>query len=99
VINGGRPQPRTATTSEITIYGWSTKQRKGTMLGRYGALAVPLFVGSYLAVWTLVGVAVYALYRPHGSLAASAVAIAARVYEITPLKQYFRGRCREALLT
>jgi len=28
--------------------------------------AVPLFVGSYLAVWALVGVAVYALYRPHG---------------------------------
>jgi predicted metal-binding membrane protein len=27
--------------------------------------AVPLFVGSYLAVWTLVGVAVYAVYRPH----------------------------------
>src|SRR6266545_7263605 len=26
--------------------------------------AVPLFVGSYLAVWALVGVAVYALYRP-----------------------------------
>src|ERR1700733_9083206 len=32
--------------------------------------AVPLFVGSYLAVWTLVGVAVYALYRPHGSFVA-----------------------------
>src|SRR5207245_8927879 len=37
--------------------------------------AVPLFVGSYLAVWTLVGVAVYVLYRPHGSFAAGAVAI------------------------
>ena len=57
--------------------------------------AVPLFVGSYLAVWTLVGVAVYALYRPHGYLAAGAVAIAAGVYEFTPLKQHFRGRCRE----
>jgi predicted metal-binding membrane protein len=34
--------------------------------------AVPLFVGSYLAVWTLVGVAVYALYRPHGSFVAGA---------------------------
>ena len=31
-----------------------------------GARAVPLFVGSYLAVWALVGVAVYVLYRPHG---------------------------------
>ena len=57
--------------------------------------AVPLFVGSYLAVWTLVGVAVYALYRPHGSFAAGAVAIAAGVYEFTPLKQRFRRSCRE----
>src|SRR3989475_9375394 len=39
--------------------------------------AVPLFVGSYLAVWTLAGVVVYALYRPHGSFAAGAVAVAA----------------------
>jgi predicted metal-binding membrane protein len=59
--------------------------------------AVPLFVGSYLAVWTLVGVAVYALYRPHGSSAAGAVAIAAGVYEFTPLKQHFRRRCRESV--
>jgi predicted metal-binding membrane protein len=59
--------------------------------------AVPLFVGSYLAVWTLVGVAVYALYRPHGSFVAGAVAIVAGVYELTPLKQNFRRRCRESV--
>ena len=59
--------------------------------------AVPLFVGSYLAVWTLVGVAVYALYRPHGSFAAGAVVIAAGVYEFTPLKRHFRRRCRESV--
>ena len=59
--------------------------------------AVPLFVGSYLAVWTLVGVAVYALYRPHGSVAAGVVVIAAGVYEFTPLKQHFRRRCRESV--
>ena len=59
--------------------------------------AVPLFVGSYLAVWTLVGVAVYALYRPHGSSAAGALAIAAGVYELTPLKQHCRRRCRESV--
>jgi predicted metal-binding membrane protein len=57
--------------------------------------AAPLFVGSYLAVWTLVGVAVYALYRPHGTFVAGAVAIAAGAYEFTPLKQHFRRRCRE----
>ncbi|HET6919528.1 MAG TPA: DUF2182 domain-containing protein [Jiangellaceae bacterium] len=38
--------------------------RRARASGRVGA--VPLFVGSYLAVWTLVGVAVYALYRPRG---------------------------------
>jgi predicted metal-binding membrane protein len=59
--------------------------------------AVPLFVGSYLAVWTLVGIAVYALYRPHGTVAAGAVTIAAGVYELTPLKQHFRRLCREGV--
>ncbi len=59
--------------------------------------AVPLFVGSYLAVWTLVGVVVYALYRPHGSFVGGAVAIAAGVYEFTPLKQHCRRRCRESV--
>src|ERR1700694_5148941 len=57
-----------------------------------GVRAVALFVGSYLAVWTLVGVAVYAFYRPHGSFAAGALVIAAGVYELTPLKQQFRPR-------
>jgi predicted metal-binding membrane protein len=59
--------------------------------------AVPLFVGSYLAVWTLVGLAVFALYRPHGTVAAGAVAIAAGGYELTPLKQRCRQRCRESV--
>ena len=59
--------------------------------------AVLLFVGSYLAVWTLVGVVIYALYRPHGSSAAGAVVIAAGVYEFTPLKRSCRRRCRESV--
>jgi predicted metal-binding membrane protein len=62
-----------------------------------GVLTVPLFIGSYLAVWTLVGVAVYTLYRPHGSFAAGALVIAAGVYELTPLKRHFRRRCRESV--
>jgi predicted metal-binding membrane protein len=62
-----------------------------------GVRAVPLFVVSYLAVWALVGVAVYALYRPHGAVAAGAVAVAAGVYELTPLKRYFRQSCRESV--
>ncbi len=61
-----------------------------------GVRAVPLFAGSYLAVWALAGVAVYAAYRPHGTLAAGAVVIAAAIYEVTPLKRHLRRRCREA---
>jgi predicted metal-binding membrane protein len=59
-------------------------------------LAVPLFLGSYLAVWTLVGLAVYALDRPHGSAGAGALTIAAGVYELTPVKRECRRRCRES---
>lgn len=56
--------------------------------------AVPLFIGSYLAVWMLFGLAVYVLYRPHGSMVAGAVTIAAGIYELTPLKQHYRSQCR-----
>ena len=61
-----------------------------------GVGAVPLFIGSYRAVWALVGAAVYALYRPHGPVAAGVVVIAAGVYEFTPLKRHFRRRCRDS---
>src|SRR5216684_1918067 len=64
-----------------------------------GVRAVPLFVVSYLAVWTLVGVLVYAAYRPHGSLVAGLVVVAAGLYELTPFKQRFRRRCRESVRT
>ncbi len=56
--------------------------------------AVLRFVASYLSVWALVGAAVYAVYRPHGPFAAGVIVIAAGVYELTPLKRVFRGRCR-----
>jgi predicted metal-binding membrane protein len=57
--------------------------------------AVPLFVGSYLAIWTVVGIALYALYRPHGTFSAGMVVLAAGVYELTPFKRHFRRRCQE----
>jgi predicted metal-binding membrane protein len=60
-------------------------------------LGVPLFVGSYLAVWALVGVVIYAVYRPHGSVAAGAIVLAAGAYELTPLKLRFRRLSREGL--
>jgi Predicted metal-binding integral membrane protein (DUF2182) len=53
---------------------------------------VPLFVGAYLGVWTLVGFAAYAFYRPHGSLVAGALTVAAGLYEFTPLKRECRRR-------
>jgi predicted metal-binding membrane protein len=59
--------------------------------------AVPLFIGSYLATWAVVGGAVYALYRPHGSMAAGAVTVAAGLYELTPLKRHFRRGCRDGV--
>jgi predicted metal-binding membrane protein len=58
--------------------------------------AVLVFATSYLAVWTLVGVAlygVYPLYRSYGPSAAGLVAVAAGLYELTPLKQRLRERC------
>jgi predicted metal-binding membrane protein len=62
-----------------------------------GVRAVPLFIGSYLAVWALIGIAVYALYRPHGYIAAGVVVVAAGVYELTPVKRHFRRRCRDTV--
>jgi len=67
--------------------------RRAPSTGR--ATAVTISVASSLAVWTLVGLAVYALYRPHETLAAGAVVIVAGVYELTPLKRNFRRRCQE----
>jgi predicted metal-binding membrane protein len=59
------------------------------------ALAAPLFAGSYLAVWTVVGLVVYALYKPHGTFVAGALTVAAGVYELTLLKRACRRGCRE----
>lgn len=61
------------------------------------ARAVPVFLGSYLAVWAAAGLAVYALYRPHGTTVAGALTIAAGAYELTPLKRECRRRCRASL--
>ena len=57
-------------------------------------LAGPLFAASYVGVWALFGLAVYALYRPHGVAAAGALTIGAGLYELTPLKRECRRRCR-----
>jgi predicted metal-binding membrane protein len=58
------------------------------------ARTAPLFAASYIAVWTVVGVAVYALYRPHSVAVAGIVIAAAGIYELTPFKRECRRRCR-----
>jgi predicted metal-binding membrane protein len=67
--------------------------------GTRPVLAVPRLAGAYLGVWTLAGLAVYALYRPHGPVAAGAITIAAGIYELTPLKRRCRRHCRERART
>jgi len=64
------------------------------VLRRGQAQSLPLFVGSYLAVWTLVGLAVYAVYRPHGAFAAGALTVTAGLYELTWFKRACRRRCQ-----
>jgi predicted metal-binding membrane protein len=58
--------------------------------------AAPLFACSYLGVWTLAGLFVYAAYEPHGTAVAATLTIAAGVYELTPLKRGCRRRCRSS---
>lgn len=56
---------------------------------------VPLFLGSYLAVWMVVGFVINALSLSHSTLLAGAIAIAAGAYELTPFKRHFRQRCAQ----
>ena len=60
-------------------------------------LAAPFFAASYVAVWTLFGLAVFAVYRPHSSVVAGVLTIAAGLYELTPLKRSCRRRCQATL--
>jgi predicted metal-binding membrane protein len=64
-------------------------------LGTESNAVILRFAASYLAVWALVGVAVYTAYRPHGATMAALITVAAGAYELTPLKRACRQRCRE----
>lgn len=58
-------------------------------------LELPRYVGSYIMVWAVFGVIVFAFYRPHGTMAAAALTVAAGVYELTPMKRHFRRMGQE----
>jgi predicted metal-binding membrane protein len=61
-----------------------------------GSRTAPFFVGTYLGIWALVGLVVYALYRQPSTAVAGWMVIVAGVYELTPVKQRFRQRCLTA---
>ena len=62
---------------------------------RDGVLATPLFTGSYFAIWLLVGLGVWLVYRPPSTVAAVALVAAGAVYELSPAKRECLRRCRE----
>jgi predicted metal-binding membrane protein len=62
---------------------------------RDGVLAAPLFAGSYVGIWALIGLAIYLLYRPPDAVTAGALIVGGGLYELTPLKRECRRRCRE----
>jgi len=74
---------------------WVAMMTAMMLPGALPALAAPQFAAAYLAVWTIAGLAVYVLYFPHGTIVAGILTVAAGVYELTPLKQACRRRCRE----
>lgn len=60
---------------------------------RHGAAVT--FVATYVAVWTVFGIAAYAVYRPHGITTAVVLTGIAIAYELTPIKRRARQRCQQ----
>ena len=57
--------------------------------------ATVAFVAAYLVVWTLFGIAAYAVYQPHSTTTAVVITAAAGLYELTPIKRRARRRCQQ----
>jgi predicted metal-binding membrane protein len=62
---------------------------------RWWVVATAMFVTTYVAVWTLFGIASYAVYRSDSTVATVVIAVLAGVYELTPMKRQARRRCQE----
>jgi predicted metal-binding membrane protein len=62
---------------------------------RWPIATAAVFVISYVAVWTLFGMASYDVYRSDSQVITVVIAALAAAYELTPMKRYARQRCRE----
>jgi predicted metal-binding membrane protein len=62
---------------------------------RWWVAATTVFVTTYVAVWTVFGIASYAVYRSGSTVATVVIAVLAGGYELTPLKRHARRRCQE----
>jgi predicted metal-binding membrane protein len=76
----------------MMLPGMAPAARRLARAGRR-VLDIGLYIGSYLAIWAVFGIAVYWLYRPHGTAIAGGLVVAAGAYELTPLKRRFREMC------
>jgi predicted metal-binding membrane protein len=56
--------------------------------------SVPRFTASYLVVWFVAGLAIFAAYEPPTTAVAAVTVAAAVLYERTPFAQACRRRCR-----
>src|SRR3954453_20990359 len=62
---------------------------------RWSVVATCVFVTTYVAVWTLFGIASYGVFRSDSTAVTVVIAVLAAAYELTPLKRHARRRCQQ----
>src|SRR6476619_5099168 len=55
---------------------------------RWPVAAAALFATTYVATWTLFGIASYDVYRAHSTTLTIVITVLAGIYELTPLKRH-----------
>ena len=63
----------------------------------HAPLAAPRFAASYLVVWFVAGLAIFAAYEPPAPAVAALMVAFAVLYELTPFARASRRRCRAEL--
>jgi predicted metal-binding membrane protein len=94
----------------VIAYAGIQRKRREQGTGRSGPVAIGLFVGGYLAAWTIFGLVAYGLLELGRSLSIDALAwdqggpyvaggviAAAAVYQLTPAKDICLRKCRGPL--